>query len=927
MDALQFHLSKLENTFPKSTPLAEGSLVPPAELLKWVCTEYAVVTGTSSGDKSDDEVLSFMVEQGAIDTKEEAMDCFKGKLEPEDTVEVMRKAVKRLRAVVTLKHLFLSIRLPVTTAAQQLAAQKANVLETVDIAALHGEWYFPRTLSIRIMGIKDNAAMRAAGPRDAWVNVVNHTANTKTRLSVMHKMDDFVTIEVTSPSDVVTMDLDIEDEHVGTAVIPLTAEFVALRSSVSIQDVTIKGTSSTEDSVGGFVLQVHWQDDDHAMRTKGKMHYRVAEPKGVKLVRSPWVDALKTKDRMRCGELFEVSERLVDLAGVAWVKLADEKDLAGRSGWMPETEGGAVQVEQMLRRWTKATATICLQESWRRKCLAALMQQTGRAAQEHAASVKMAGLMRVMIAQRRFLKRVAAARKIHKWLQGRVMRKSVHQLFMGVRMAQAAIRGKLDRDYLLKVKQATTKIQKSYRGHDVRWHFKHFRGGLVKFQATLRGVRARYPNGLKGGGRGYFVRKQASIKIKNAYRTYLARSFFLFCQAAVTKIQNKLARPLYARKIFFDKLEAQIKPRVILLNQMQKQNKAKITVWRRLAKRCCPTAMGHSKKVVLIAGGLDTVGVDVARKIVMSEDAVWTHNVVVLADANAKEGKKMTKTLRFLGVGSATFKQVNLTLEHEVKNLISEIIEEHGQLDVLINNVNETAMAMSAAPATDEPSPAPAAPATEAAAAPSANMQEGMDAPAVDEAVPFLLRKQWEARDAPSQAVVAAPQGSAVVAGGGGAAPTKGPLHSPYACFQCSVPHLRRSKFGVVVNICPTETLEASNSPLHSKPGLLALTEFISKSFPELRCNAVAPVLAPYNPKRFELNAEVANMVRFLITNDAPYMTGQSFKVQGYSKADAPAPKPRDLSSRAKRASDKLMIDDRYTYSALYTTFNPTDLV
>ena len=93
---------------------------------------------------------------------------------------------------------------------------------------------YPRTLTCRMRGVKDNAAMLSAGPREAWIEVVNNTTGAKTRLNVMAKMDDSFAIEISGPDDSITVDLDIEETRVGTAMLPVgDAEFVTLRKETA----------------------------------------------------------------------------------------------------------------------------------------------------------------------------------------------------------------------------------------------------------------------------------------------------------------------------------------------------------------------------------------------------------------------------------------------------------------------------------------------------------------------------------------------------------------------------------------------------------------------------------------------------------------------------------------------------------------------
>ena len=71
-----------------------------------------------------------------------------------------------------------------------------------------------------------------------------------------------------------------------------------------------------------FVMQCHWQDDDHVLRESGAMFYRVlrtpfkSAKKGIKLVNSPWEGAAPTKYSLRVGERFRVNERVTDTNGM-----------------------------------------------------------------------------------------------------------------------------------------------------------------------------------------------------------------------------------------------------------------------------------------------------------------------------------------------------------------------------------------------------------------------------------------------------------------------------------------------------------------------------------------------------------------------------------------------------------------------------------
>ena len=46
-------------------------------------------------------------------------------------------------------------------------------------------------------------------------------------------------------------------------------------------------------TAGKFLIHAHWEDDDHVLREVGPMNYRVVEKRGIRLMRSPWLQARK----------------------------------------------------------------------------------------------------------------------------------------------------------------------------------------------------------------------------------------------------------------------------------------------------------------------------------------------------------------------------------------------------------------------------------------------------------------------------------------------------------------------------------------------------------------------------------------------------------------------------------------------------------
>lgn len=397
--------------------------------------------------------------------------------------------------------------------------------------------------------------------------------------------------------------------------------------------------------------------------------------------------------------------------------------------------------------------------------------------------------------------------------------------------------------------------------------------------------------------------------IKATYRMHMARKQFNRMRECIIIIQNGLIRPIIARKVCFQELSLQIKPRIMLLNQMQRQNKAKVTIWRRLAKRCCPLAIDYTQKVVLVAGGVESgIALKVASDFISDESQVWTNTVVIIADAGAKENQKISKMLRFVGVGTAIFKAVDLYNEAAVKELVRWIIANFGQLDVLVNAVLEK----------DTPPPPTSGRHLELTNIPKGRRKLG-NSRRLSSRSSFNQPETPETESPPPNSVVLT-QKEQVKHN-----TPRGTMHSPFACFQASIEHLRKSNYGIVVNICSTESWVNMQSPLRSKPGLLALTEFISRSFPDIRANSICPVITAYDPRKAEINTQVASVVKFLTSMDSPFMSGQTITTQGYLAEDQPAKRPSAKMKQRAQAS-ALRMNDQYNFKSLYMMMDPSEV-
>jgi hypothetical protein len=164
-------------------------------------------------------------------------------------------------------------------------------------------------------------------------------------------------------------------------------EFVTLRKETADNDnheIAVLDATQDDATTATFVMQCHWQDDDHVLRESGAMFYRVlrtpfkSAKKGIKLVASPWLGAAPTKGSLRVGERFRVNERVTDHNGMVWVHVSEE----GAEGWLPEAVKDEVGedlalLEIMSRNWTKASASKCLGNALKRRQLSRKLEAEG----------------------------------------------------------------------------------------------------------------------------------------------------------------------------------------------------------------------------------------------------------------------------------------------------------------------------------------------------------------------------------------------------------------------------------------------------------------------------------------------------------------------------------------------------------------------
>lgn len=229
-----------------------------------------------------------------------------------------------------------------------------------------------------------------------------------------------------------------------------------------------------------------------------------------------------------------------------------------------------------------------------------------------------------------------------------------------------------------------------------------------------------------------------------------------------------------------------------------------------------------NKKVVLVTGGAKGIGKGIATY--LCEQAV-----VIIADNDEDAGYQCVSENPLL-----RFKCVDVTSEASVKSLILEIIQQHGQLDALINNA-----------AISHPYNAPVE---------ELELDEWHRVLTVNLTAPLLMAK------------------------------------------HCT-PHLRK-QHGSIVNISSTRALQSephTEAYSASKGGLVALTHSLAVTLgPDIRVNCISPgwIDVSHTPLRdidhhqhpvghVGQPDDVASMVRYLISEEARFITGQNFIIDG----------------------------------------------
>jgi len=243
--------------------------------------------------------------------------------------------------------------------------------------------------------------------------------------------------------------------------------------------------------------------------------------------------------------------------------------------------------------------------------------------------------------------------------------------------------------------------------------------------------------------------------------------------------------------------------------------------------------MKLKNKVAIITGG--SSGIGKATAILFAEEGCK----IIIADVDSKSGKEVEKMIRSKG-GEAFFIKTGVTNSSEVKKLMDKTVEKYGKLDILFNNAGIYFM----------------------------------------KSFEKITEDDWDKTLDIN-------------------------LKGAFLCSKYALPLLKKTK-GTIINnasVLGIKPEPESAAYCASKAGLISLTRAMALEYSKIgirvNCVCPGPILTPllkkalptkkdlgrvasYMPmKRIGTSGEVAKVVLFLASDDASYVTGAIYTVDG----------------------------------------------